>query len=324
MPSSRRLADVQHVENRLLAEEHEALDALLVFGGHLHFAQRLVGFHLRLGALQQLEFFFEFRRLHLLEIFFQTLQPLFDLPQIADQQIEFHVLDVAQRINLAHMRNRRIVKHAHHMRQCVDVAQMRGVGAVFQRFLPDRAHVDVFHRRMRQLLRVVERGQPVEPVVRNFGDADVRLARVGACLIRKMRLGKNPKQRCLAYLRQANNAGFHKEASSFELLAFTNATQARSGERALRASATVGQHFRINDGAEIAQRDAGRLRLRSQKLEARSCCSQIHHHQPQQQHRAFHARGPNMQRIELNALRIVDRRGADVAERLPAKRPCAE
>jgi hypothetical protein len=36
-----------------------------------------------------------------------------------------------------------------------------------------------------------------------------------------MRLGKNLKQRCLAYLRQANNAGFHKEASSFELLAFS-------------------------------------------------------------------------------------------------------
>jgi hypothetical protein len=30
-----------------------------------------------------------------------------------------------------------------------------------------------------------------------------------------MRLGQNPKQRCLAHLRQANNAGFHGEASSF-------------------------------------------------------------------------------------------------------------
>src|ERR1700685_3819901 len=99
---------------------------------------------------------------------------------------------------------------------------------------------------MRQLLRAVERGQPVEPVVRNFRDADVRFARVGACLFGKVRLGENLKQRCLAYLRQANNAGFHKEASSFELLAFSECGAKRDrSERALRASSTVGQPFRI-------------------------------------------------------------------------------
>ena len=29
-------------------------------------------------------------------------------------------------------------------------------------------------------------------------------------LRRKLRFGENPKQRCLAYLRQANDASFHK------------------------------------------------------------------------------------------------------------------
>ena len=89
---------------------------------------------------------------------------------------------------------------------------MSGVRAVFQRLLADRAHVDVFDRSVRELLRVVKCGQAIKPVVRNLGHADVRLARVGASLIRKMRLGQNPKQRCLAHLRQANDAGFHKES----------------------------------------------------------------------------------------------------------------
>ena len=176
---------------------------------HFHFAQRLVGFHMYLGTLQQLKLFFELGGLHLLQIFFQPLQAFFDLAEIADQQIELHVLDVAQRIDRPHVRNRGIVEDPHDVRQRVDIAQMRRVGRVFQRFLADRAHVHVFHRSMGQLLRVVERGQAIEAVIRYFGDADVRLARVGVGLLGEMRLGENLKQRCLAYLRQADNASFH-------------------------------------------------------------------------------------------------------------------
>ncbi len=76
----RGLANVQHVEDRLLAEEHEAAQPFLIFGSHLHFAQRFFVAQVHVGTLDQLELFLEIRRLHLLEIFFQTLQPLFDLP----------------------------------------------------------------------------------------------------------------------------------------------------------------------------------------------------------------------------------------------------
>ena len=114
-----------------------------------------------------------------------------------------------QRIDFPRMRHRRIVKHPHHVRQRVHIAQMRRVSAVLQRLLPDRAHIHIFDRGVRKLLRVVKRGQPVQSVVRNLGHADVRLARIRARLIRKMRLGQNTKQRCLAHLRQANNASFH-------------------------------------------------------------------------------------------------------------------
>ena len=95
---------------------------------------------------------------------------------------------------------------------------MADVSSFLQRVLADRADVHVFDRRVRQLLRVVERGQAVEAVVWNLGDADVRLARVGVSLRRQMRLGQNTKQRCLAYLGQANDAGFHKKASSRSIL----------------------------------------------------------------------------------------------------------
>ncbi len=96
------------------------------------------------------------------------------------------------------------------MRQRVHLPQMRGICRVLQGILPYGTHIHVLDRRVGELLRVIERGQTVEPVVRNFGHANVRLARVGAGLLRKMSLGKNLKQRCFAYLRQADNAGFHR------------------------------------------------------------------------------------------------------------------
>jgi hypothetical protein len=103
----------------------------------------------------------------------------------------------------------------------IHLAQVADVGRFLERVLANGADVDVFHRGVGQLLGVVERGQPVEAVVGNLGDADVRLARIGMGLGRKMRLGQDAEQRCLAYLGQANNAGFHKKllAVSFWLLA---------------------------------------------------------------------------------------------------------
>ena len=84
---------------------------------------------MRIGALQQLEFFFEFRRLHLLEIFFQALQPLFDLAEIADHQVELDILDVAQGIDLRHQRNRGVFEHAHHVGERIDLAKVADVGS---------------------------------------------------------------------------------------------------------------------------------------------------------------------------------------------------
>ena len=130
------LADVEDVENRLLAQEHEPAKAFLVFRRHFHFAQWLFRSQVRVGALEQLEFFFEFRRLHLLEIFFEALEPLFDLAKIADHQVELDVLDVAQRIDLAHVRNRGIVEDPDHVGERIHLPQMADVGGFLQASWP--------------------------------------------------------------------------------------------------------------------------------------------------------------------------------------------
>ena len=70
---------------------------------------------------------------------------------------------------------------------------MADVAAFFQSVLANGADVDVFDRRMRELFGIVERGQAIETVVGNLGDADVSLARVGVGLRGNMRLGKNLK-----------------------------------------------------------------------------------------------------------------------------------
>src|SRR5580692_2592818 len=151
---------------------------------------------------------------------------------------------------------------------------MSGVGTVFQRLLADGADVHVLDRRMREFLRVVKRGQAVEPVVRNLGHADVRLARIGPRLVRKMRLGQNPKQRCLAHLRQANDSSLHRKASSSWLLATANAEGAQSGYLQW-VPVPVVQPFRINDEVDIAQltglKRSGRARLQSYRKSRGGC-----------------------------------------------------
>ena len=88
---------------------------------------------------------------------------------------------------------------------------MANIAGFLQGFLTDGADVHILDRGVSQLLGVVKRGQPVEAVVGNFGDSDVRFAGIGVRR-RKMRLGKDAKQRCLAYLGQANDAGFHRRS----------------------------------------------------------------------------------------------------------------
>src|SRR6266853_3119623 len=62
---------------------------------------------------------------------------------------------------------------------------------------------------MRELLRVVLGSQAVQAVVRDLGDAQMRLARVGVPARGDVHFGENFEQRCLAHLRQADDSSFH-------------------------------------------------------------------------------------------------------------------
>src|SRR5215472_1063400 len=162
----------------------------------------------------EIELAFEFGISHLLEVFFQPFKPLLNLAQIADDQVEINSLSVAQGIDLADVRDRWIVEGAQHMSQGVHSAQVGKKSGFLERLLTDRSNVNVLDRGVRQLLGVVLYGQAVQAVVGNLGDPQMGFARVGEGAAGNIRLGEDLEQRCLAYLRQADNAGFHWEHSA--------------------------------------------------------------------------------------------------------------
>ncbi len=69
---------------------------------------------------------------------------------------------------------------------------------------------------MNQFARVTLRGEPVEAVVGNGGDTNVRLARVGAA-VRDIRSGENFEQRSLAHLGQTDDSSLHIDIYRFRV-----------------------------------------------------------------------------------------------------------
>jgi hypothetical protein len=129
-----------------------------------------------------------------LAFFFHSLHSLFDLSQVADHQIKFHILDISQGIDRANVGDGVIFESAQDVCDGIHLPQVTEIGRLLQRLLSDRSQVDVFHRSVREFLRTVHCGEFVESLVGNFGDAHVRLARVGMRR-RQVCLGQNAKQR---------------------------------------------------------------------------------------------------------------------------------
>ena len=102
---------------------------------------------------------------------------------------------------------------ADHVGEGVDVAKIGGEGGLVQGFFRERGNVSVFDAGVDELAWVALSGQAVEAVVGNLGDAEVGLARIARAL-RHLLLGQHDEERSLAYLGQAYDAGFHKEAIS--------------------------------------------------------------------------------------------------------------
>src|SRR5437868_301764 len=206
------LGDVEYAEHGLFAEKHESADTLLVFGIHLHLAQRTLGLKMCLGADQQVVLALQFRRAHLLQVLLHALHAFFDLAKVADDKVEINILNVAQRIDFADVRNGGIVEGANNVGERVHLAEVADVGSLFQCLLSNRADVYVFDGSMDELFRVVECGQTIQSIVRDLGDSDVCLARVGEGVLGKLGLGQNAKQRTFAYLWQAYDSSFHERS----------------------------------------------------------------------------------------------------------------
>ena len=193
-----------------MREKHEALDELFLFRSHLQLAQRLLLFEGIFGAQQKGVFALQLGGAHLLEVFFDALQALFDLGEVADHEVEFDVLDVAQGVDGADVGNGVVLEGAEDVDEGVDVAQAGEEGGFLQRLLADGGDVDEFDGGVGGLLGRVEGGELVEALVGHAGHADVRLAGVGVAALFELGLGEDLEQRCLAHLRQADDASLHK------------------------------------------------------------------------------------------------------------------
>ena len=145
----------------------------------------------------------------LLQVLFNTLQAFFHLAEIVDDQVEINVLDVAQRINRPNVGDGVVLEGTNDVSKRVNVTQVGRECGFVQRLLAERRHIGVFDAGVDQFLRVVQRGQPVEAVVGDFGDAEMGLARIAVRALRHRLLGQHDKERSLAHLWQAYDAGFH-------------------------------------------------------------------------------------------------------------------
>ena len=123
--------------------------------------------------------------------------------------------------------NRVVFKGAQHVDQGIDSAQVGKICGLLQSLLPNRAHVGKLDLRVHQFARVALRGQPVEPVIGNRGDADVRLARVGAA-VGDIRAGQNLEQRGLAHLGQAYDSSLHIDMYRFRFMSQQPALETRA------------------------------------------------------------------------------------------------
>ena len=199
-------AQVQHVEHRLLREELEAADALLVVVIDLHRAKRLVFFEGRFAALQQIELAVLFGVLQLLAVLLQAVQALFDDEKIAEDELGLHVDLVADWIYAAvFVRDGFGFKDAENVGQRVHDAKTGEVTGIAERLFGNGVEVKVFHRCIRDLGRLEERGQGFEARVRHL-----RHAYAGAFMLP----GQNSKKGGLSHHGEADDCCLHRGTST--------------------------------------------------------------------------------------------------------------
>ena len=131
-----------------------------------------------------------------LRLLLDALQPLLDVVAVGDEQLQLQVLEVARRIGVG----REAVDDDEQRVHLAQVPEQRRAGA---------GHVLHADRRGRDLLRRDDLRQRVEPLVRDLGHADVRLAVLAAA-----GLGQRREERRLPRAGQAHDSHLERHARS--------------------------------------------------------------------------------------------------------------
>ncbi len=152
---------------------------------------------------------FEVRRFHLLKIFFEALEALFDLGEVGKHQLELEAFGVARGIDGTGVGNGVVLEGAEDVDEGVHIAEAGEEGGFFEGFLTDGGDVGVFDGGLNEFFGIEEGGETIEPIVGHFGDADVGFAGVAAVF--DYGFGEDFKERGFADLREADDAGFHDD-----------------------------------------------------------------------------------------------------------------
>src|SRR5579863_2034194 len=172
-----RFVEVQHVDHRLPGEKGETANQFLFLLVELHLSQWNLLLKRLLAFLNHLQFFLERRILQLLDVLGEALDSLFDHRQVRDHQLQVRGLHVALGIHLAaRSRNCVVVKRAYHVGERIHLLDVRGSARSRAQKIDDAARsVQVLHRSVHGLLRVIHGRKPVEPCVGHGHDADMDL-----------------------------------------------------------------------------------------------------------------------------------------------------
>ncbi len=202
------LADVQHVQHRLLRKELESANQFFFFRGQLQSSQRSVRFQRGLAAFQHRELAIQLLILQLLAILIEAFHALLDHHKIAQHEFDIDVLHVANRVHRSFfVRHRIAVEEAQDVGQSVGDTHAGEVTRVAQRFFRDGRKIEILDRGVSHLGRFEDFRQLFEARIGNLGHADASFH--GPDARRFVDAGENRKQRCLAYHGQADNSCLH-------------------------------------------------------------------------------------------------------------------
>ena len=201
------LADVEQYQDRLLGQEAEATDRLLLIGGEALAAQGPARDQRLVQPLQKRQLAvvgLALRRRSVMSARLQALQALLHDRKVGQRELQIQSLEVAPRVDRTlGVRHGRIIEGPDDVQQCIGLAQSRqligrqllGSDSPFGRGRR-RRQVEVRDVGVDDLLGLEDLGQPTEPLVWDLDGPDVQLHSAVAAGL-SVASGKRIENRCL-------------------------------------------------------------------------------------------------------------------------------